>query len=164
MAAEAPRGMWIDAAERLSLAMRALDTEEYAVAIRESQAATERIVKSLLDGLEVPYTRKRRGGKEVIPHDVSRYVPKAYQTLRSRLDPAEIFHTKTTLARAAVLLRLLSSIKDYSDWSMKEMDLSGKELFGAAFAKDLSKTLVDLVQSSFINVQTVMSKHIFRPV
>jgi len=84
--------------------------------------------------------------------------------LKSRLDPAEIYHTKTTLARAAVLLRLLTSIKDYSDWSLKEMDLSGKELFSAAFAKDLSKTLVDLVQSSYINVQAIMSRHVLEPV
>ena len=148
--------MWRDAYGRMQLARSSLDTGQYAAAIRESQACIERVVKSLLDSQNVDYTIKRGKGKVAIPHDASRHIPEAFEKLKAKFDEGQLYERAKKLARAGVLVCLLTAIREYAEFGLKEMDLSPQDIFDKAFAQDLSTQLLDLVKRSYVDVSVLI--------
>lgn len=142
-----------DASERLYAAESRLREFDYAGAMLEAQRCIEISVKSLLDKLNIEY--KMKDGR--IPHDVSDKIPKAFEKIKPLLKDWEINNVRIELARSAVLLRFLTSIRGYLEYGVN--DLAGsKETFSSIFAEKLAKIIVDLVKTAHWRISNLITK------
>lgn len=131
-----------DAEARLGAAEKMLESGDCAGALREAQRCIELAVKALLEELGVDY---KKGGK--IPHDVSDRIAEAYDRIKSALDRYEADRARVRLARCAVLLRALTSIRGYLEYGVE--DLAGsKEIFDYYFG-DLSGEIIEIARRCF---------------
>lgn len=121
-----------DARSRIDASEELLKKMDYAGAIREAGACIELSVKALLDTLGIVYTTKQ--GR--IPHDVSDKVPEAFEKLKPFLEDWQIESVKKELARAMVLLRMLTSIRNYVEYPIKQLELETKDVFDHYFSKE----------------------------
>jgi len=142
-----------DARERLNAAESRLKEFDYAGAIDEAQRCIELSVKAILDKLNINYRTKE--GR--IPHDVSDKIPDIFERIKPYLKDYEVNSARVELARAAVLLRFLTSIRAYLEFGVS--DLAGsKETFDSLFAKNLASIVVELVRSSYWRIHDLISK------
>lgn len=145
-----------DAQVRLNAAENCLKDFDYAGALRESQGCLELSVKTLLGEVGISYTTEK--GK--IPHDVSDKIPQAFEKLEPYLDLDEynVSYFRKELARAAVLLKLLTSVKQYLDFGVES--LAGiKETFDSAFSKELAERIVGLTRSAHWRIYDLISRY-----
>jgi hypothetical protein len=119
----------------------------------EAQRCIELSVKALLDKLDVEY--KTKEGR--ILHDVSDKIPVAFGKIRLYLKDYEVASTRVYLARAAVLLRFLTSIREYLELGVSDL-ASSKETFNSLFSETLASTVVELVRSSHWRIHDLISK------
>jgi len=143
-----------DSRSRINASEERFKNSDYVGAIREAGACIELSVKALLDMLQINYTTKQ--GR--IPHDVSNKVPEAYEKLKPYLEEWEVKNARLTLARAMVLLRLLSSIRSYVEYPIKKLEVEAKDVFDYYFSKELAKTLTSLVRSTYRNINNWVGK------
>ena len=47
---------------------------------------------------------------------------------------------------------------------MREMGVSGRDLFNPVFAGDLSKLLLESVNTNYVNMMAIMGEHVWGPV
>lgn len=146
-----------DARSRLSVAEGCLRSGDYAGALREAKACIEVSAKALLDILSIDYTIER-SGRKWIPHDVSNKITEAFEKLEPYLENYEVKNVRADLARVAVLLRLLTSIRDFTDFGVKELKVGIKDIFDSSFSKDLARVLVGLVHSAHWRVYDMIQK------
>jgi len=144
-----------DARTRRDAAEERLKSWDYAGAIREAGKCVELSLKALLDMLSIDYTIERHG-KRTILHDVSKKIPKAFEKLQPYLEDYEITSTRLELARAMVLHRLLSSIRDYVEYPIKELEVDAKDVFRDS--KELTTILVGSARSIFILASNLINK------
>ena len=99
-----------DAGDRYFAAKESKEHYDYVGALLEAQKCIEYSVKALLDKLEIDYKIEGR-----FVHDVSDRIPEAFEEVKARavLHDHEVKSYEEELSRAAVLLRMLSSIKGY---------------------------------------------------
>jgi len=142
-----------DAYNRINAANELIKKLDYAGAIRETGACIELTVKALLGTLEIEYVPKQ--GK--IPHDVSDKVPEAYQKLKPFLENWQAEDAKKKLARAMVLLRMLSSIRSYVEYPIKRLEMEAKDVFDYYFSRELGKCLVDSVRDVHVSIRGFIS-------
>lgn len=132
-----------DARERLDAEESRLKESDCAGAMYEAQRCIELSVKALLDKLNINY--KTKEGR--IPHDVSDKVSETFEKLKPYLEDYEVDSARVGLARSALLLRFLTSIREYLEFGVG--DLAGsKETFNSLFAKTLASTVVESVRDS----------------
>ena len=140
-----------DAWRRRDAARELLERYDYAGALREAQRCIELSVKAFLDVLGVNYRLRDR-----IPHDVSDRIPEAFEKVRHYLEDYEVNTVRGDLAKAAVLLKMLTSIRGYLEYGVN--DLAGAhETFDYSFA-GLSKELVELVGRCFGTISYLVEK------
>jgi hypothetical protein len=145
-----------DARARLYAAESHLKESDYPGAMLEAQMCMELSIKALLDKLGVSY--KTREGK--IPHDVSDKIPEAFEKLKQYmqgLKEYEIKSIKVELARSAVLLRLLTSIREYLEYGVNGL-AGSKEVFDFVFAGKLAATVVDQVRNSYWRIYDLINR------
>ena len=143
-----------DARNRINASGELLKKLDCAGAIREAGACIELSVKALLDILNIEYATK----KGRIPHDVSDKIPEAFDKLRPYLEEWEVKNARLKLARAMVLLRLLSSIRSYVEYPIKKLEVETKDVFDYYFSKELAKTLTSSVRSIYGDINNWMNK------
>jgi len=141
-----------DARSRMNASEELFKKMDYAGAIREAGACIELSVKALLDTLGIEYTTKQ--GR--IPHDVSDKVPRAFEKLKPFLEDWQVENVKKELARAMVLLRMLTSIRSYVEYPIKQLELEAKDVFDYYFCRELGKSLVDSVRGSHVNIRNLI--------
>jgi hypothetical protein len=108
----------------------------------------ELTIKALLDKLGISY--KTKEGR--IPHDVSDKIPEAFEKLKQNIKDLKEYEVKSIrveLARSAVLLRLLTSIREYLEYGVNEL-AGSKEVFDFTFARELAATIVEQVRNSYL--------------
>jgi hypothetical protein len=142
-----------DARASLSAAEIHLKEHNYARAMYEAQRCIELSVKALLDKLRIEY--KMKEGK--IPHDVSDKIPVAFEKIKSYLENYEVDWYRVKLARAAVLLRSLTSIREYLEYGIYDL-ASSTETFNSTFAKRLASIIIELVGASHWKIYHLISK------
>jgi len=143
-----------DAQARLSAAENCLKSWDYAGALLECERCLELSVKVLLEKTGTSY----RAEKGKVPHDVSSKIPEAFAKLRTSLDGYTIDYYRTELARVAVLLRLLTSIKQQLEYGIE--GLAGiRETFDSAFSKELAEQIVGLTRSAHWRISDAISKY-----
>ena len=143
-----------DARNRINASEELLKKLDCAGALREAGACIELSVKALLDMLSIDYIAK--SGR--IPHDVSNKVPEAFDKLRPYLEEWEVKNARLKLARAMVLLRLLSSIRSYVEYPIKKLEVEAKDVFHYYFSKELAKILTSLVRSIHVDTNNWVNK------
>jgi len=142
-----------DAQGRLNAAENCLKSWDYAGALLEAERCLELSVKILLEKLGISYKSEKRK----IPHDVSDKMPAAFEKLRPSLDPHILDYYRAELARAAVLLKLLTSIKQQLEYGVE--GLAGiKETFDSTFSKELTERIVGLTRSAHWRIYDLISK------
>jgi len=147
-----------DAYKRLAAAEDRLKHLDYAGTLREAQACIELSVKALLDELGIDY----RGKRDRIPHDVSDLVPKAFEELKDRLEDYEYDLIRLDLARAAVLLRMLTSIAGFLEYGVagrepKEVLAGASETFDSSF-RELAEAVVRLARISHGRIRDLVMR------
>jgi hypothetical protein len=142
-----------DARASLSAAEIHLKEHNYARAMYEAQRCIELSVKALLDKLRIEY--KMKEGK--IPHDVSDKIPGAFENIKPYLKDYEANLIRVKLARAAVLLRFLTSIREYLEYGVDDL-ASSTETFNSTFAEKIANTIVELVRNSHWEIYHLISK------
>jgi HEPN domain-containing protein len=142
-----------DVRASLSVAEIHLKEHNYARAMYEAQRCIELSVKALLDKLDVEY--KTKEGK--IPHDVSDKIPAVFEKIKSYLENYDVEWYRVELARAAVLLRFLTSIREYLEYGVGDL-ASSTETFNSIFAEKLANTIVELVRDSHWEIYHLISK------
>jgi len=142
-----------DARERLNAAESRLKEFDYAGAMFETQRCIELSVKALLDKLNINYETKE--GR--IPHDVSDKTPVTFEKLRPYLKDYEVNPTRAELARAAVLLRFLTSIREYLEFGVSDL-ADSKETFNSVFSKTLASIIVESVRFSHWRIYNLISQ------
>ena len=141
-----------DAKGRLEAAEKLLKEFDYAGAMFEAQRCIELSVKAFLDKLDINYRKI---------HDVSDKIPESFEKLKPYLEDYEVNSARIELARAAVLLKLLVSIRtclEYGVGNGKQVLASSKEIFDITFGKRLANTFVELVSSSYWRIYNLISK------
>jgi hypothetical protein len=81
----------------------------------------------------------------------------AYEKIKPYLNVNEEYLTKVDLAKAAVLLRFLTSIREYLEFGVNGL-ASAKETFDSPFSKTLVATIIELVRSSHLKLYNLISK------
>ncbi len=144
-----------DAQVRLNAAENCLKDWDYAGALLESQRCLELSVKTLLGKVGISYIPEK--GKK-IPHDVSDKIPQAFEKLSPYLDEYNVSYFRKELARAAVLLKLLTSVKQYLEFGVES--LAGiKETFDSAFSRELAERIVGLTHGAHWRIYDLISKY-----
>jgi hypothetical protein len=113
-------------------------------------------VKALLDELGISY--KTREGR--IPYDVSDKVPEAFEKLKQCLQDLKEYEVKSIrveLARSAVLLRLLTSIREYLEYGVNGL-AGSKEVFEFTFAEKPAATIVEQVRNSYWRIYDLINR------
>ena len=140
-----------DAYSRYQIAKDLLDNGEYAGAIREAQQCVELSVKALLGALNIDYTKRRGDKKTKIPHDVSEKIPEAFGKVEHLLGK-QLNLQRTYFAQAAVILKLLTGIKDHAAYGITGLQVGAKDIFNFAFARELATILVSLSYESYLHM------------
>jgi len=140
-----------DAYSRYDIAKSLLVKEDYAGAIREAQQCVELSVKALLDTLNIIYIVVGHGKKKAIPHDVSEKIPEAFEKVEHLLGE-QLDVQRTYFAQAAVILKLLTGIKDYAAYGITGLQVGAKDIFNFAFARELATILVNLSYESYLHM------------
>ena len=142
-----------DALARLNAAENCLKTWDYAGALLEAERCLELSAKTLLQSVGVSYAGER--GK--IPHDVSSKIPETFEKMRPLLDPRTVDYYRIELARAAVLLRMLTSIKQQLEYGVEGLAGIG-ETFGSVFSKELAEQVVALTRNTHWRIHDLLSR------
>jgi hypothetical protein len=81
----------------------------------------------------------------------------AYEKIKPYLNVDEEYSTKIDFAKAAVLLRFLTSIREYLEFGVNGL-ASAKETFDHPFSKTLVATIIELVKISHYKIYNLISK------
>ena len=145
-----------DARERLYAAKKLVEECNYAGALSEAQRCIELSVKALLEELGIEYGEIKGKKKRVkVPHDVSEFIPDAIKRVEEHLEEFQVID----LARAAVLLKLLTSIRNYLEYGVEyrnQVLVSSKELFDRFFGEKLVSIVIPFVERSYWTIHNVL--------
>jgi len=134
-----------DAYEKIRAAEGNLQAGSYAVAVQNTQEAIELALKALLDRLGVNYIEREEGRKKY-RHDVSDYLPRALPKLRS-VPNVDFEFMRKALADASVALKMLTAIKEFATYGIRDMDLGSGDVFGRTFGIEIAKFFVPQVRT-----------------
>lgn len=146
-----------DAEIKLNIAEESFKKREYASCIRNSQLCIEIALKSLLDEIGISYERKEKD-KQIFLHDVSPLLKEVFEKVQQfyetdyRRDDLRI-----KLARAGVILKCLTSIKDICEFGYRDLKTSAKEIFGFYF-EEFAKNVKEIASQTYWLVFDIFQK------
>lgn len=136
-----------DAYRRLQIAKQSFGNRDYASCLRECQGSVELSVKSLLEKLDIEYERQ---------HDVSGEIWKAVNKVKPSLKDYEFSQAKGDLGRAAVMLSLLGSVKNYANYGLEKTDVSANDIFDILF-KEFAEASFRLAEITYVRIMTMLA-------
>lgn len=136
-----------DARAHLIAAEESSERLDWAGTIHEAQACVELSLKALLDMMGTGY-------KPV--HDVGDKIPEAFERLKHLFnDSYEVPRLRRELAEAAVLLRLLTAIREPSQYGAEGLGVGVRDTFGPSF-EGLARALIDLTRGTWHHINNLL--------
>lgn len=89
---------------------------------------------------------------------MSQKIPEVFDKLKTKISEQDLTNAKRTLSRLTVMLRLLTSVKDYAQHGIPELKVGGREIFDWLFAKEFATALVDKGSSIMSDVRSLLEK------
>ena len=146
-----------DARKECEIAEKLLRDIDYAGAIHRTQMCAELTAKALLEHLKIDYSIKKSDRKKYL-HDVSDKIPEVFEKLKPNLETYEVETMRETLARLIILLKLLTSIKDYAQHGIPELQIGGRNIFDLYFSQNLVKSLFKKTKKIHLDISYFLSK------
>lgn len=134
-----------DAYERLTAAQQRLHHRDFVGAIMDAQLSLERSLKATLDTFRIEY-RDDRGR---LLHDVSSKAPQLFQNLRKSLHARDVERIRSNIGKVAVCNHILTSVKDYAQYGMKDLGLAAKEIFASILGEPFARLAVAWAKKAY---------------
>lgn len=155
-----------------------------AAILLEMQKCLEDAIKVLLDQLDIPYFEKEKpSGKIRIYHDVSEKIPEAFSQIKNLLlrnngegkvygvNKFVIEDYRKSLAKTTILLKLLTSIRNWIDHGVEAFNFNEKrkiqlatstEIFNTSYPypefKELAEILINMGEKCYEWINEIISK------